>query len=101
MSDVSSLSFVPGVVPSFEIPVLYGDQTTFFGLTSLVEVIVKPLGDDTCDAFELFPYVHTVLNVGSDAVDIPALQEAYEHLSILDPVNYSYASVELIPGQDV
>ncbi len=34
VSNVSSLSFALGVVPSFEIPVLYGDQTTLFGRTS-------------------------------------------------------------------
>ena len=67
----------------------------------MVEVFVKPLGNNTCDAFQLFPYVHTVLLVGSDTVVIPALHEAYEHLSVFDPVSYSYASVELTLGQDV
>ncbi len=34
VSHVGSLTFVPGVVPSFDIPVLYGDQNIIFGPTS-------------------------------------------------------------------
>ncbi len=69
--------------------------------TSMVTVTIHPLGDKTCDPFELSPYLSANLNVGSDTIDVPSLQEVYPHLSVLDPVNYSYAQVEIILGQDV
>ena len=35
------------------------------------------------------PFVKESLNVGSDIINIQALQETYPHLAVLDPVTYS------------
>ena len=70
--------------------------------TSMVGVTIRPNGDDgTCDPFELSPYLSNSLNVGSNIIDVPSMQEEYTHLCVLDPFSYSYARVEFILGQDV
>ena len=67
--------------------------------TLITDVTVKPLGDNTCENFDGSPYIRDTLNVGSDIINVPQLQETY--LSVLDPVQYSYSNVEMILGQDV
>ena len=59
------------------------------------------LGDNTCESFDVSPYIRDTLNVGSDIINVPQLQETYSYLSVLDPVQYSYSNVEKILGQDV
>ena len=69
--------------------------------TLIADVTVKPLGDNTCESFDVSPYIRDTLNVGSDIINVPQLQETYPYLSVLDPVQYSYSNVEMILGQDV
>ncbi|XP_075250920.1 uncharacterized protein LOC142343117 [Convolutriloba macropyga] len=69
--------------------------------TLITDVTVKPLGDNTCESFDVSPYIRDTLNVGSDIINVPQLQETYPYLSVLDPVQYSYSNVEMILGQDV
>ena len=69
--------------------------------TLITDVTVKPLGDNSCDSFDVSPYVRDMLNVGCDIINVPQLQETYPYLSVLDPVQYSYSIVEMILGQDV
>ena len=59
---------------------------------------VKPLGDNTCESFEVSPYIRDTLNVGSDIINIHQLPETYPFLSVLDPVQYSCSIVEKILG---
>ena len=69
--------------------------------TLITDVTVKPLGDNTCESFDVSPYTRDTLNVGSDIINVPQLQETYPYLSVLDPVQYSYSNVEMILGQHV
>ena len=69
--------------------------------TLVTDVIVKPLAENTCESFQVSPYIRENLNIGSDIVDVPHLQGTYPYLSVLDPVRYSYSNIEMILGQDV
>ena len=69
--------------------------------TLITDVTIKPLGDNTCASFDVSPYIIDTLNVGSDIIFIPQLQETYPYLSVLDPVQYSCSIVEIILGQGV
>ena len=68
--------------------------------TEAVQVKLTPIGENTCSSFELLPYVKENLRVGSDKIDIVALQYKYPHLSVLLPKSYDYANVDMILGQD-
>ena len=50
--------------------------------TEAVQVNLTPIGENTCSPFELLPYVKENLRVGSDKIDIVALQDKYPHLSV-------------------
>ena len=69
--------------------------------TLVTDVTVKPIAENTCESFQVSPYIRENLNIGSDIVDVPHLQETYPYLSVLDPVRYSYSNIEMILGQDV
>ena len=69
--------------------------------TRVVEVTVKPREHQDFEPFIISPFVKESLNVGSDIVNVQALQETYPHLAVLDPVTYSYKDIEMILGQDV
>ena len=68
--------------------------------TEAVQVIVTPIGENTCSLFELLPYVKENLRDGSDKIDKLALQDKYPHFSVLPPKSYDYANIEMILGQD-
>ena len=53
------------------------------------------------EPFIINPFVKESLNVGSDKINVQALQETYPHLAVLDPVTYSYKDIEMILGQAV
>ena len=42
--------------------------------TDAVDVTIKPIGENTCDPFDVTPYLRDELNIGSDIIDIPRLQ---------------------------
>ena len=67
----------------------------------MTDVTEKPIAENTCESFQVSPYIRENLNIGSDIVDVPHLQETYPYLSVLDPVRYSYSNIEMILGQDV
>ena len=69
--------------------------------TRVVEVTVKPREHQDFEPFTIKPFVKESLNVGSDIINVQALQETYPHLAVLDPVTYSYKDIEMMPGQDV
>ena len=69
--------------------------------TLVTDVTVKPVAENTCESFQVSPYIRENLNIGSDIVDVPQLQETYPYLSVLEPVQYSYSNIEMILGQDV
>ena len=69
--------------------------------TRIVEVTVKPREHQDFEPFTINPFVKESLNVGSDIINVQALQETYPHLEVLDPVTYSYKDIEMIIGQDV
>ena len=50
--------------------------------------------------FDLAAFVKDELKVGTDTVNIPALQSKYPYLAPIKPIMYSYADVDLIIGQD-
>ena len=69
--------------------------------TRIVEVTVKPRQHQDFEPFTINLLVKESLNVGSDIINVQALQETYPHLAVLDPVTYSYKDIEMILGQDV
>ena len=69
--------------------------------TLVTDVTVKPIAENTCESFQVSPYIRENLNIGFDIVDVPYLQEIYPYLSVLYPVRYSYSNIEMILGQDV
>ena len=69
--------------------------------TRVVEVTVKPREHQDFEPFTINPFPKECLNVGSDMINVQALQETYPHLAVLDPVTYSYKDIEMIFGQDV
>ena len=69
--------------------------------TRVVEVTVKPGEHQNFEPFTINPFVKERLNVGSDIINVQALQETYPHLAFLDPATSSYKDIEMILGQDV
>ena len=69
--------------------------------TRVVEVTVKPREHQDFEPFTINPFDKENLNVGSDIINVQALQETCPHLAVLDPVTYSYKDIEMILGQDV
>ena len=69
--------------------------------TSVVEVTVKPKEYQDFETFTINLFVKESLNVGSDIINVRALQETYRNLAVLDPVTYSYKHIEMILGQDI
>ena len=69
--------------------------------TRAVEVTVKPREHQDFEPFTINPFAKKSLNVGSDIINVQALQETYPHLAVLYPVTCSYKDIELILGQDV
>ena len=67
----------------------------------MTDVTVKSIAENTCESFQVSPYIREKLNIGSDIVDVPHLQETYPYSSVLEPVRYSYLNIEMILGQDV
>ena len=71
--------------------------------TRIVEVTVKPREHQDFEPLTII-YHHFFkesLNVGSDMIDVQALQDTYPHLAVLDPVTYSYKGFETVLRQDV
>ena len=56
----------------------------------VVEVTVKPREHQDFEPFIVNPFVKESLSVGSDIINVQALQETYPHSAVLDPVTYSY-----------
>ena len=69
--------------------------------TRIVEVTVKPREHQHFEPFTINPFVKESLNVGSDIINVQALQETYPHLAVLDSVAYSCKHIEMMLGQDV
>ena len=69
--------------------------------TRVVEVTVKTRERQAFEPFIINPFVKESLNVGSDIINVQALQETYPHLVVLDPVTFSFKDIEMILGQDV
>ena len=69
--------------------------------TRVVQVTVKPKEHQDFELLTTNPFVKESLNVGSDIINVQALQETYPHLAVLDPVTYTYKYIEMILGQDV
>ena len=61
----------------------------------VVEVTVKPREHQDFEPFTINPFVKESLNVGSDIINVQALQETYPHLAGLDPVTYLYENIEI------
>ena len=57
--------------------------------------------DQDFEAFTVRPYERETLNVDSNLIDVKSIQDTYPHLVVLDPVRYSYRSIDMIMGQDV
>ena len=77
-----------------------GINTEEVVVTRVVEVTVKPREHQDFEPFIINPFVKESLNVGSDIVNVQALQETYPDFAVLDPVTYSYKDNEMILGQD-
>ena len=54
--------------------------------TRFVEVSVKPRKHQDFEPLTINPFVKESLNVGSDVIKVPSLQEICPHLAVLDPV---------------
>ena len=69
--------------------------------TLVTDFTVKLKAENTCENFQVSPYIRENLNIGSDIVDVPHLQETYPYFSVVDPVRYSFSNIEMTLGQDV
>ena len=69
--------------------------------TRFVEVTVKPREHQDFKPFTIHPFVKESLNVGSDTINLQALQETFPHIAVHDPMTYSYKDIEMIIGPDV
>ena len=67
----------------------------------VAEDTVKLREHQDFEPFTINLFVKESLNVGSDKINVQALQETYPHLAVLDPVTYSYKDIEMTLGQDV
>ena len=52
-------------------------------------------------SFTVCAYVKNNIYIGSDIINVRRLQEKYSHLEPIDSVEFRYADVEMILGQDV
>ena len=52
-------------------------------------------------SFTVCAYVKNKIYIGSDIINVRRLQEKYSHLEPIDSVEFRYADVEMILGQDV
>ena len=77
-----------------------GITTTTVVKTKQVQMKVSSNFDGFEYIFELTAFVKDELIVGTDTVNIPALQSKYPYLAPIKPIVYSYADVDLIIGQD-
>ncbi|XP_063728551.1 uncharacterized protein LOC134856114 [Symsagittifera roscoffensis] len=77
-----------------------GINTTTVVKTKQVQTKVSSNFDGFEYIFELTALVKDELKVGTDTVNIPALQSKYPYLAPIKPIVYSYADVDLIIGQD-
>ena len=77
-----------------------GINTTPVVKTKQVQMKVSSNFDGFEYIFELTAFVKDELKVGTDTVNIPALQSKYPYLAPITPIVYSYADVDLIIGQD-
>ena len=78
-----------------------GNNTEEVVDTRVVEVTVKRKQYQDFEPITINPFVKECLNVGSDIINVQALQETYPHLAVLDTVTYSYKDIEMTLGQDV
>ena len=70
--------------------------------TAIVELKLTPVhSGGSCSPFTIKPYVQENLNVGTDTIDMNYLETKNPHLEPISLQKYSYADVDLIPGQDV
>ena len=51
----------------------------------VVEVTVRPREHHFFEPFTINAFVNESMNVGSDIINVQALQETYPHLAVLDP----------------
>ena len=79
---------------------VHGINITTVVKTKQVQMKVSSNFDGFEHIFELTAFVKDELKVGTDTVNIPALQSKYSYLAPIKPIVYSYADVELIIGQD-
>ena len=77
-----------------------GINTTTVVKTKQVQMKVSSNFDGFEYIFDLTAFVKDELKVGTDTVNIPALQSKYPYLAPIKPIVYSYADVDLIIGQD-
>ena len=75
-------------------------NTTTIVKTKQVQMKVSSNFDGLRYIFELTAFVKNELKVGTDTVNIPALQSKYPYLAPIKPTVYSYADVDLIIGHD-
>ena len=77
-----------------------GINTTGVVKTKQVQMKLSSNFDGFENTFELTAFVKDELKVGTDTVNIPALQSKYPYLAPIKPIVYSYADVDLLIGQD-
>ena len=74
-------------------------STDFFS-TDLVEITLSADTSSPDYTFIVSAYLKDEINVGTQKVDVPALQENYPYLEPIKPVRYSYSDIEMVIGQD-
>ena len=76
-------------------------NTTTVVKTKQVQMKVSSNFDGFEYIFDLTAFVKDDTKVGTDTVNIPALQSKYPYLAPIKPIVFSYADLDLIIGQDI
>ena len=68
-------------------------------LSELVEVTIFADINDTDYTFNVIARLEGEINIESQKVDTPALQQSYPHLEPIEPDRYSYSDIKMVVGQ--
>ena len=74
-------------------------KATDMTLSELVEVTIFADINDTYYTFNVIARLEGEINIESQKVDTPALQQSHPHLEPIEPDRYSYSDIKVVVGQ--
>ena len=78
---------------------LNGFKATDMTWSELVEVTIFADISDTDYTFNVIARLEGKINIESQNVDTPALQQVYTHLEPIEPDRYCYSDIKIVVGQ--